>query len=550
MGKTVETNLPCPCTLSSDAYAIYDDGRSYCYGQCGGKYFNKRETDKYLEERIDSEVVKVEHLNTNYISKFDQPIITSKIIPVRGLSENTCRHYGIQVVFKDGEPHEISLPYTKGYKFRGYKEKTFRSEGNMKDAGLFGKERFDPGSKDSITITEGEFDAASVYQITSGRTCGVSVRSASQAKRDCTADRDYINSFKKIILCFDNDEIGQKAAKEVASLFDFNKIYLLKLIKYKDANKYLEEGEGPEFLKAWENVRRYSPDNIISSFVDIRKSLKKSAEDQIGTYPWPTLQSMTYGMHRGEVIIWKGLEKIGKTEVFRALEHHLLKTTKANIGIIHLEEDNGTTVKGIAQYELKQPAMLPDSGLSEQDIFDAYVSAVNNDDRRVHLYQSYDVEDEDVFWDNVRFLVAGAGCEFIFWDHITWMATGRGDEDERKKLDRMSQRAKLLGKELGHCTHIISHTNDLGQTRGSRNITKVANTIVHLERDKIHADESIRRSTYPTLEGVRLGGNTGPAGRLYLDPVTSVLKEWEVLDMPQGKEINLRETVQIPSFIP
>lgn len=446
----------------------------------------------------------------------------------RGISEPTMRYYGIKTKFVEDIPVEIAFPYPDGneLKIRSIEGKKFRTEGSSK-AGLFGRDKFDPGSKDSITITEGEFDAPSVYEATRGQTAAVSVHSASQAKRDCIADRDYINSFSKIILCFDADEPGQRAAREVSSLFDFNKVYHVRLSRYKDANEYFTAGEADNLEKAWKAAKRYSPDNIISQFEDIYAALSKSQEDQIGTYPFQALQSMTYGLHKGEIVVFKGFEKIGKTEIFRAIEHHLLKTTKSNIGIIHLEEDNATTIKGIAGYELGQPAILPDAGLSINDIFNAYKSAVGDRDDRVHLYQSFETEEEAAFLDGIRFLAAGAGCEFIFFDHISWLATGKMDsDDERKKLDRISQKLKLLAKELGICILMISHVNDEGKTRGSRNITKVANTIIHMDRDKLHIDDTVRRTTFLTLEGVRLGGFTGPAGRLYLNPVSSRLEDF------------------------
>jgi twinkle protein len=452
------------------------------------------------------------------------------------------RFYGIQTKFVDDVPVEVAFKYPwDEIKVRGLEKKTFRTEGKSQP-GLFGRDKFDPGSKESITITEGEFDAPSIYEAVRGRTAAVSVHSASQAKRDCIQDRDYINSFSKIILCFDADEPGQKAAKEVSALFDFNKVYHVKLTKYKDASDYFQKGEVDNLEAAWKAAKRYSPDNIISQFDDIRAALTKSKEDQIGSYPFRSLQAMTYGLHRGEIVVFKGFEKIGKTEIFRAIEHHLLKTTKSNIGIIHLEEDNATTIKGIAGYELAQPAILPDSNLSEDDIFQAYKTAVGGSDSRVHLYQSFETEDEELFLDGIRFLAAGAGCEFIFFDHISWLATGNAgdDQDERKKLDRISQKLKLLAKELGICILMISHVNDEGKTRGSRNITKVANTIIHMDRDKLHIDEHVRRTTFLTLEGVRLGGSTGPAGRLYMDPVTHKLRDFETNDdIPEASRMKV-----------
>jgi hypothetical protein len=51
-----------------------------------------------------------------------------------------------------------------------------------------------------------------------------------------------------------------------------------------------------------------------------------------------------------------------------------------------------------------------------------------------------------------------------------------------------------------------------------------------MDRDKQSADEHTRRTTKLTLEGVRLGGSTGPAGSLYMDPMTYILRDFEIND--------------------
>jgi len=494
-------HLPCPCGKSSDAYCTNKDGSGHCFS-CGEHFFNgvkKIENDKKEKVRFHAH---------------------------RGISEATMRFYDIRTKLLDDIPFEVGFPYSKdSFKIRSFEGKNFRSEGNMKEASLFGQDKFDPGSKDSVTITEGEYDAATIYEVTRGKSAAVSVRSASSAFKDCIKARDFLNSFKRIYICFDNDDPGQRAAREVSSLFDFNKVYHVRFSKYKDANDYFQNNEAEELYRLWDNARRYSPDNIISTFSEIEEALKESNEDQIGTYPFHALQEATYGLHRGEIVVFKGLSGIGKTEVFRAIEHHLLKTTKSNIGVIHLEEDNATTIKAIAGYELGVQATVPDCGLSQTDIFQGYKSALGGDDRRVHLYSSFELEDENLLLDNIRFLVTAAGCDFVFLDHITWIATGMQNEDERLKLDRITQKLKLLAKELRFCLIMISHTNDDGRTRGSRNIENVANTMIHLERDKKSHDEITRRTTLMMVEKVRLGGHTGPAGSLYFDPFTGKLRD-------------------------
>ncbi len=503
------THQPCPCDKSSDAYSVNKDGSGYCFS-CG-VFFPKRSSDISKEEYENKE------------GKVD-------IYEHRNISDKTYRYYNALTKFIDKEPVEVGFIYPNGaIKIRSLKEKKFwvvsSKDGNsMSDNGLYGKDRFDPGSKKAIALTEGEYDALSVYEMLGGDVAACSVRSATYAKKDCIKDWEYINSFEKIYLCFDADEPGQKAAREVASLFDFNKVYQVRFQKYKDANEYLQKQEQNDFVQSWKSARRYAPDNIISSFNEIEGVLKKSQDDLLCEFPFPGLNNALYGMYAGDVILFKGMEGIGKTEIFRALQHNILKKTKHNIGIIHLEEDNATTVKAIAGYELKIPAVLPDSGISDSDVLKGYKQAVSNDESRVHIYSSFETEDEQVLLDNIRFLVSGAGCKFIFLDHISWLATGMENEDERKKLDRISQKLKLLAKELKFCMIEISHVNDDGKTRGSRNISKVANSIINLDRDLVSLDPIVRNVINLTVEKARLGGRTGPAGRAVYDSHTGRLE--------------------------
>lgn len=499
MSTAVSTHLPCKDCGSSDALSIYADGHSFCFS-CN------------TYRRGDGEKVRVENATYEYH-------------PHRSISRQTFEFYNVLTEFIDDKPNRVAFVYpNKAIKFRNFNEKVFTSEGPMSEAGCFGTDKFDPGSKTSITITEGEYDALAAYEALHGNSAVISVRSASSAKRDCTRNYEYINSFEKIIIAFDADDVGSSASKSVASLFDFQKVYHVKFTRHKDANAYLEAGEADEFYNAWKAAKRYAPDNIISTIEDFASALKASKGERLGTYPFSGLQERLYGLHEEEVVCFKGLEGIGKTEIFRAMEHHLLTTTEHPIGIIHLEESNATTLKALAGYYLKQPTVLPDSGVSDSDILGA-LGKLGANDGRIHVHSSFDVEDENAVLDNIRFLASAAGCRFIFLDHISWLATGQQDEDERRKLDRLSQKFKQLAKELKICIIEISHVNDDGKTRGSRNITKAANTVIHMTRDVTSADEQTALTTHFMIEKARLGGRTGNAGSAIFDRETYTLRE-------------------------
>lgn len=499
MGRARTTHLPCEDCGSSDALSKYDDGHTFCFS-CN------------TYRKGDGEIVKPENASYEHY-------------PHRSISRGTFEFYNVLTEFINGEPTRTAFVYpNKAIKFRNFNEKVFVSEGPMSEAGCFGVDKFDPGSKECVVVTEGEYDALAAYEALRANYAVVSVRSASSAKRDCTRDYEFLNSFSKIILAFDGDEPGEGAARSVSSLFDFNKVYHVRLKAFKDANAYLEAGKADDFVNAVKAAKRYAPDNIISTLSDFAGALKESKGEQIGTYPFKGLQDRLYGLHAEEVVCFKGLEGIGKTEVFRAMEYHLLTTTNINLGIIHLEESNGTTVKALAGYELGTPTVLPDSGVSDSDILGA-VAKLGGDSGRIHIHSSFDVEDENAVLDNIRFLASGAGCRVIFLDHISWLATGQQDDDERKKLDRISQRLKLLAKELKVCIVEISHVNDDGKTRGSRNITKSANTVIHMSRDLTNPDERTSLITHFTIEKARLGGRTGYAGSAIFDRETYTLRE-------------------------
>jgi len=498
LSKWIKTGQPCLCGKSSDAMATDSNGNSFCFGQCGGKFFRNSK-----EEEMDT---------SKYSFEFYEH---------RGLRRRTLERFNVKTKFYEGTPIETAFYYENGaIKIRSLTDKKFRSHGELSQTHLFGKNVFDKGSKRVITITEGEYDALSASQMIGEETAVVSVRSGTSAKADCTAEYEYINSFDKIVINFDNDEVGQIAAKKVASLFDFRKVYNLCLTLHKDANAYLEHDLQKEYSEAWRGVKRYTPDNLLSTMREFEEALKSKREEKLADYPFEQLQRMLFGFHRGEVVVVKAQEGVGKSEFFRAIENHVLKTTKHPIGLIHLEEDNGTTLRAMAGYFSEQPVLHPEQEYEDEDILKILKDIVGEQENRFVLHSSFDVEDEDAFLDNVRFMVAACSAQLIFFDHISWLATGATDkgDDERKRLDRISQRLKLLAKELGFCLVMISHVNDDGLTRGSRNISKVANTVIYLTRDKTSTDPVERLKTHILVEKARLiGSKEGPAGYAIYD---------------------------------
>jgi twinkle protein len=476
---------------------VYDDGHGYCFS-CN--HYKPKDRD------ISDDSYTYEYLGH------------------RGITKETFSFYDTKTKCDEaGKPVSLGFPYpNNSFKIRTL-PKGFHTVGDISKAGLFGRNKFGPGSNRSITITEGELDALSLYQIL--RTPCVSVRSSSSAKLDCTIDRSYLNSFERIYLAFDGDEPGRAAASEVASLFDYNKVYDVRFPggDFKDANDYLRKGDEAGLRNIWWNSKKFLPDNLMSSLVEFETELLKPVKYGI-SYPFPTLTSMTYGLRTGEVVLITAQSGVGKTEIMHTIQHHLLKETEDAIGAIYLEESKQRLLQAMAGIELKRPVHLPDSGCQPTEVVSAFKRVVPTDDR-LYVYNHFGSDDPETILDSIRFLVTARGCRWIFFDLISLAVTGLGGEREREALEYLSARLEILTQELDFGLIMVSHENDHGQTRGSRMIEKNCHIRIQAKRDVQSPFDRSRLTTELTILKNRPTSKTGPAGMLLFDPISYTLSE-------------------------
>lgn len=444
---------------------------------------------------------------------------TYEYLPWRGVSKETMEVYDVKSkIDVEGKPISIGFKYPNdSYKVRSLSDKTFYSQGDIAQAGLFGRNKFAAGSHKYVTITEGEIDALSLYEVLKAPV--VSVQSSGTAARDVGVDRAWLNSHERIYLAFDADEHGRRALREVSKLFDYNKLYHVKFTRRKDANEHLSAGEADDLRRIWWNSRRYQPDSIVSTLEDFRDILKE--EPQWGApYPFPTLTKMTYGIRTSETVLITAQEGIGKTELLHAIEHKLLTEKKdANVGAIYLEEPKRRHLQSLAGISLQRPVHLPDSGCDAAQVYAALEELVRESDR-LHLYSHFGSADPEDLLDTIRFLASARACKYILLDHITMAVSGLAGDDERRALDYLSTRLEMMVKELDFALIIVSHVNDEGKTRGSRYISKVADVRIDMHRDVVHPDPIERNTVSLVVSKSRDVGKTGPAGRYMFDQNT------------------------------
>lgn len=507
----IKAHQPCEDCGSSDALAVYDNG-THCFS-CDAHHYTK--TKKVHNPRMNTGLTKGRPYR----------------LKDRGISQETMDKYGCTVLVENQKIVEHIYPYYDpevnhvANKLRRL-PKDFRAEGDLRLAGLFGQNLFPRGSAKSITITEGEIDCLSAFQMQGSKYPVVSLKNgAASAARDIKHSLEYLESFEKVYLCFDADEAGQKAAIRCAQVLSPGKAQIVKLDpKLKDANGYLVDLKIQEFQKAWWNAELYTPAGILAS-EDLKDRIRNRKHDGGLAYPWEGLNAKAYGIRKGEAVILTAETGVGKTAFIREIEHHILVSDpESKIGTIFLEETPEDSGLGLMSVRASIPFHLPDATYTPEE----YTRAEQVlDGNRVFFYDSFGSTKVDEIIARVRYLVKGLDCKYILIDHLSIIVSDQQQGDERKKLDEVMTKLKTLTIELDMALIAVVHMNRQGQIRGTAAIEQLANIVIQLDRDKLSPDPGIRNTTFVTVTKNRFSGRTGPACALSYDDSTGRLSEVE-----------------------
>jgi len=531
----VKYHLPCPLCSSSDAVSVNKDGSAYCFS-----------CQEYIKEynMETTEIQSTNSTNEYEVSNYLKQSNYAEIID-RNIKEQTCRRYGVTVKMDSvGNITNHYYPYhdKQGAKIatktRYTKLKEFSLQGNTKVSGLFGEHLFNKNKY--IIITEGELDCLSAYQMFKTdkyETPVVSIKNGiTSAVKDIKGSLDWLEQFDNVIINFDNDDQGREGALKVAELFSPGKCKILHLPNgYKDASDCLSKNKIQVYTKAFWDAKLYAPDGIINAnilFDEITKPTLKSFVQ----YPFEGINKLTYGIRPAELITFTAGSGLGKTQVMREIVHHMIKSTKDNIGLLMLEETPVITSKGLMSIEANQRLHLPDVHVSKEEMktyFDATVGT-----GRVFMFDHFGSNSIDNIVSRVRYLAKGLDCKYVIIDHVSIIVSDQSHGDERRALDEIMTRLRTLVQETGVSMIVVSHlrrpdgkgheegaATSLSQLRGSASIGQLSDMVIGLERDAQNDDPEIRNTTRVRVLKNRFAGLTGPCCNLQYDVDTGRLKE-------------------------
>jgi twinkle protein len=474
----------------------------------------------------------------------DRPKISGECVALakRDISEEVCKRYNYQVgiVPQDyparddspigmmkGKTVQIENYYDNegnlvGQKLRD-KDKNFAIIGNNSEV-LFGRQTVKAGGK-MLVITEGAIDCMSYAEMRKGWPAVSIPNGAAAAKKAIKANIEFLESFEKVVFCFDNDEAGRKAIEECKGILSAGKMAIAALPQeFKDLNEALVSGDYKACLQAVLNAETVRPDGLVE-VDDIIEDAMKPIEWGL---PWfiPELTQLTYGRRYGEVYGVGAPTGGGKTDLLTEQIAFDVNELGLNVGVFFLEQKPTETVKRIAGKLASKRFHVPDDGWTEQELRDNAVKLRG----KVVFYDSFGQTEWDQVKTRIRHIHMTKGTKVFYVDHLTAMAD---TSDEKGSLEQIMKELAGIANELGLIVIYVSHLTTPDGTpheegghiairhfKGSRSIGFWSFFMFGLERNQQAEDEFERHTTILRILKDRYTGQaTGHCLMLGYDPV-------------------------------
>lgn len=548
MGVEISKRIQCPACAakgldkSKNNLAIYEDGK-FCQA-CGY-------TDK----------------PNNYTSLVAGDLIELKD---RNISLTTCEKYNVRTVEYNGflsgyelnkEALVIFPIYENGkvvkQKLRSKTNKSVMTQlGKTDSSMLFGQNAFSPNKQIPVIVTEGEYDALSMYQMTGLPSVSI-VRGIGGAYKELLANLEWLSGFKEVLLCFDMDEHGREGVEKCIPLFEPGTVRNVTL-PLKDANDMLKAGRQDEIKKLLWNAEIIKPKTIVFPCELEEEVLTRPA---YGTpWPWEFMTKVTYGNRRGEVYMLAADSSIGKTQfVYEIVANHISNGCK--VGLIDLERQNVQTMQRIIGGILNKRIYLPDcTDFDKKEIAEQLDKL--KDSLALYRTESGKLSVENILI-NIRYLAKAYKMDFFVIDNLTALASCAVGVKDHEAASQTTGQLVQLAKELNVTIFIVNHLvkdpislnaditmpdghnynaakdgltwetgriPGVGHIYGGGKVAKLPDYLIVLARNRMSTDKEIQRTLIVKFLKTRMeSSHEGEEFKLQYDYSTGKLVErrWE-----------------------
>lgn len=418
----------------------------------------------------------------------------------RKIPEEINRFYGVRQ-----HSDATYYPYYESGELRGYKiriqPKDFsRSHSSISGCGFFGQQLFNGGQ--SVVIVEGEEDALAAYHMLKegGHTMPVvAMPGSSQVKAMFSREMLWLDNFQKIIICFDNDEAGTKAAKESANFIDPIKFCKV-ILEEKDASDMCVKGKWREFTKAITSATTEPIKGVLQGDA-IWDAYSNAPEYKFVKFPkdW---EVKAHGFTAPSLNLLIAGTGVGKSSVAKALQLNMWAQSDEKIGIITLEEPVPFYLRGMLGMHIGQRLSDPTRKIVFDEAHRQQFQQVFGKDRFV-ICDTSSVQKPDDLYKIIRYMVKGCGVKYIWLDHLTALLNKMGASSSNiDKAEMLIATINSLTIEL-NCGIILLAQTKKAEKKDTQNRTRTFEEGAIPSEDDILGTSAIKQHSFLTLAIVR-----------------------------------------------
>lgn len=289
--------------------------------------------------------------------------------------------------------------------------------------------------KEKIHITEGESDAIALVQAGVENVVGGTTGAGSFDPEWI----DQLKSQKKIFICYDSDQTGQKGARSLAKRLGYNRCFNIELPEGQDVNDFFKDHDIFDFQTLVRQARKLDLPGVISvsTAIGLLAREKQTVEGEEGLLtPWSNVNRIIKGFHAGDLVILTAFPKIGKTSWALEIAMDLALKDKPVL-FFCLEMRPERLVKKLIQRQYRKENV---------SFFD--IERAENEFAGLPLYFGHSFKKqklEDVL-DLIREAIKRYDLKFAIFDNLHFLI--RSISNVNEELGQAVQGFKLLAEEM------------------------------------------------------------------------------------------------------
>lgn len=405
----------------------------------------------------------------------DVQVPVYKYLKARGFNDETIKHSRI-----GAKENTIMFPYFKNgvltnIKYRDINDKKKMRQETDAEPLLFNRDNIDD---EILVICEGEYDAMALHQYGIE---AVSVPNGASGLTWIEQEWDYLESFRHINICYDQDAAGKEGAAKLATRLGLWRCSMINL-PYKDANECLLKGISKEEIKGCFNTPvDLTPETIVSPdyFTDKIQRLFELGVKLFGTpTAWEELDGVLKGWRGSELTVWSGRNGSGKSTILNQVILDLAK--KGERSCIYSGEMSPERYLRWAIIQHKE-----NDNPTPASIADALQWMTG----KIYILNVTDIITPDKLLEDFEYAARRYGCKHFVIDSLMKVSMSENDEYNQQKafVSRLTDFVKKFNVHIhlvAHPRKTITDMDEPGKVdiKGSSHITDLAHNVIVLYR--------------------------------------------------------------------